>query len=88
MKWLSSFVELMVLAYYTIRIRKYSMQQINIQKESMLTTTSYIVMEVFYLAYKIIMPLETNEGDAKVVFITIALRNLLTCLPIFFYSIL
>ena len=88
MKWIISTIELIVLIYYTFRVRKYSMQQINIKRESVLTTLSFILMEVIYLLFKIFFISSNDDVSAKAVFLIIAIRNLFTCLPIFFYSIL
>ena len=88
MKWIISTIELIVLIYYTFRVRKYSMQQINIKRESVLTTLSFILMEVIYLLFKICMRNGNDKESAKAIFLIIAIRNLFTCLPIFFYSIL
>ena len=53
MKWVISFGELIVLFYYTFQVRNYSMQQINIKKESVLTTLTFITFEILYLIFKI-----------------------------------
>jgi hypothetical protein len=44
-------------------------------------------MEIFYLYVRIYKPFEDQDYNAKVTMVSIIIRNLLTCLPIYIYSI-
>ena len=76
-------------------IRKLQLQQINIAKETTLTAVSWIIVEVAYISLVVYFNAFVSGSDheynmklGRALFFLVLVRNLCSCMFIFYYSII